>query len=125
MIIVEKYEKRRCGKELIWYSLVECEGIEHKGEKRRVAIKKLALRGVGTKLCRSCSHLRERNINYGKIGEKCAIYGIRRSEETLAKMRLVNAGKNNPNYGKHMSQRIKDIITQKILEKTIHLGDMI
>ena len=57
------------------------------------------------------SQPREKNGMWGKTGEKCPFYGIKRSKETKQKMSECHAdfnGENNPFYGKKHTEEWKD-----------------
>lgn len=56
----------------------------------------------------------------GKIGKKSAMFGVKRSKETVERIRQSKLGKNNPNYGTHRTDAFKKLMREKISDKKIY-----
>lgn len=57
--------------------------------------------------------------NYGKRGIKSPNYGKKASDETRAKLRIINAGKNNNMYGKTHTESAREKIRQSRVGKSL------
>lgn len=59
------------------------------------------------------------NPNYGKCGAENPNYGKKASNETKAKLRVINAGKNNNMYGKTHTESAREKIRQSKIGKSL------